>query len=46
MKMVAVLSMLASLWALPMGKSPLATACCLLALSGSCGMLILSGKRT
>ena len=43
--MVAVLSMLSSLWALPMGKSSLATACCLLALFGSCGMLILSGRR-
>ena len=44
MRLVAALSMLASLWALPMGKSVLATACCLVALLGSSCMLILSGR--
>ena len=46
MRMVAVLSLLASLCALPMGKSQLATACCLLVLPASCGILILARKRT
>lgn len=45
MRFVAACSLLASLWALPMGKSALATACCLAALLGSCGTLILSGRR-
>ena len=45
MRMVAVLSLLASMWALPMGKSALATVCCLAALLGSCGVLILPGRR-
>ena len=45
MKLVASLFLLASLWALPMGKSQLATACCLLAFLGSCAMLIFAGKR-
>ena len=46
MRLVAIGSLLSSLCALPMGKSPLATACCLVALLGSCGMLMLSGRRS
>jgi hypothetical protein len=46
MKLVAAMSLLSSLWALPMGKSALATACCLAALLGSCGVLILPGRRS
>jgi len=45
MKLVALGSLLVSLWALPMGKSQLATAGCVLAFLGSCGVLILSGRR-
>jgi hypothetical protein len=45
-RFIVICSLLASLCDLPMGKSPLATACCLLALSGSCVILVLARKRT
>jgi len=45
MRIVATCSLLASLWALPMGKSPLATGCCIFALLGSCGILGFAGRH-
>ena len=45
MRFMIAYSLLASLWALPREKSSLTTACCLIALLGSCCMLILSWRR-
>ena len=45
MRVMSALSMLASLWAMPMGKSTLATASCVLAFVGSCWVLLFSGRR-
>ena len=44
MRILAVCSLLAALWALPMGKSMLATGCCIFTLFGSCGILV-AGRR-
>ena len=45
MRIIAVCSLLAFLWALPMGKSPLATSCCIIASLGSCGILVFAGRH-